>query len=122
MTEEASPRVLIVDDDRDLCASIGSTLSEAGYHVTQATNGREANELIVSTAPDLVLLDLMMPNGNGWDVLAKLRTTECEREIPVVVISAYASAVPTGACALLRKPVTREDLLGAVAGHALRSR
>jgi twitching motility two-component system response regulator PilH len=119
---EASQRVLIVDDDRDLCLSISSTLSEAGYDVYQAENGREANEMIVTSPPDLVLLDLMMPNGNGWDVLAKLRATGREREIPVVVISAYASAVPTGARALLRKPVTREDLLGAVAGHALRSR
>jgi CheY-like chemotaxis protein len=117
---EASTRVLIVDDDRDLCSSISSTLSEAGYQVSQAANGREAKEMIVTGSPDLVLLDLMMPNGNGWDVLANLRETGRGREIPVVVISAYASAVPNGARALLRKPVTREDLLGAVAGHALR--
>ncbi len=119
---EAAPRVLIVDDDRDLCSSISTTLSEAGYQVAQATNGRDASEMIVATPPDLVLLDLMMPDGNGWDVLAKIRASGREREIPVVVISAYASAVPTGARALLRKPVTREDLLGAVAGHALRAR
>jgi CheY-like chemotaxis protein len=118
----AAPLVLIVDDDRDLAASLSSTLSEAGYDVRQASNGREATELIVTTSPDLVLLDLMMPNGNGWDVLADLRNAGRENEVPVVVISAYASSPPPGARALLRKPVTRDELLGVVEGHALRPR
>ena len=110
--------VLVVDDDADLRASLASTLEDVGYEVKQASGGAEGVTMVRASPPDLILLDLMMPDGNGWDVLKHLRAAAETVEVPVVIVSAYASAVPKGAIALLRKPVRRDDLIEAAAAHA----
>jgi CheY-like chemotaxis protein len=109
--------ILVVDDDVDLRVSLASVLEEAGYRIEHAPSGAAAMDAITLAPPDLVLLDLMMPDGNGWDVLEMLRKSPVAGRLPVIVISAYASSVPTGARALLRKPIAREDLLSAISGH-----
>ncbi len=117
----AVPRsVLLVEDDSDLRTSLSAILTEAGHQVRQAENGTEAIRELEQGLPDVILLDLMMPSGNGWEVLERLRTSPELRELPVVVVSAYASAPPSGTRALLHKPVKREALLDAVATHGSR--
>ena len=118
--EQVPRSVLLVEDDRDLRTSLSAILTEAGHQVRQAENGTEAIRELEQGLPDVILLDLMMPSGNGWEVLERLRTSPELRELPVVVVSAYASAPPSGTRALLHKPVRREALLDAVATHASR--
>jgi CheY-like chemotaxis protein len=112
-----SHTLLIVDDDLDLRGVLASVLREDGYEVREAADGAAAMTALAFERPDLILLDLMMPNGNGWSVLETLRADRARSNIPVVVISAYASSVPTGARTLLQKPVRREDLLSTVSAY-----
>ncbi|HVY45316.1 MAG TPA: response regulator [Minicystis sp.] len=107
--------ILVVDDDGDLRSSISTVLAEAGYAIDEAPNGADALTRVAAAAPDLILLDLMMPEGSGWEVLERLRRDASR--VPVIVISAYASSLPTGARALLRKPIHRDDLLASVREH-----
>jgi CheY-like chemotaxis protein len=106
--------ILVIDDDLDLRVSLAAVLEESGYRVEHAPSGARAMDSITLAPPDLILLDLMMPDGNGWDVLDMLRKTASASHVPVIVISAYASSIPTGARSLLKKPIGRDELLAAV--------
>ena len=117
-TRMAAPAtVLVVDDDSDLRTTIASTLSGAGYDVSEAASGRRAIESVAHEAPSVILLDLMMPDGNGWEVLERLRTRKLAGRSPVIVMSAYASAAPAGARAVLRKPIRQEELLSTIGAY-----
>jgi CheY-like chemotaxis protein len=109
--------LLVVDDDLDFRTSVASVLREEGYEVREAVDGASAMNAVAFERPDVILLDLMMPNGNGWSVLEALRTDGDRWDIPVVVVSAYASSIPTGARSLLQKPIRREDLLATVSAY-----
>jgi adenylate cyclase len=89
VTEPA--RILVVDDNEDNRYTLTRRLRREGYEdVTLATNGREAVELITSRPFDLVLLDIMMPEMNGYQVLERLKSDEALRHIPVIMISAIS--------------------------------
>ncbi len=80
--------VLVVDDDKDIRESLVEILRDEGYEVTSACNGAEALEAIDRRAPDVMLLDLMMPVVNGWEVLETLRLRGTHPKLPVVILSA----------------------------------
>ena len=80
--------VLVVEDDAPTRALLGRALTKAGWTVADAENGRVALEWIAGTRPALVLLDLMMPEMDGFEFLDTLRKDETRRDIPVVVITA----------------------------------
>jgi CheY-like chemotaxis protein len=80
--------VLVVEDDAPTRALLGRALSRAGWTVTDAENGRVALERMAETRPALVLLDLMMPEMDGFAFIDALRRDESRRDIPVVVITA----------------------------------
>jgi DNA-binding response OmpR family regulator len=81
--------LLIVDDIEDNRFALSRRLARQGYlNVTTAADGRQALELLNSRQFDLVLLDIMMPNVNGYEVLAALKANERLRHIPVIIISA----------------------------------
>jgi signal transduction histidine kinase/DNA-binding response OmpR family regulator len=88
-TTESSKRILIVDDDPAMLAMHASVVSNQfpAYQILEAVNGREALEIIRKECPDLVLLDLMMPEIDGFGVLEAMRDTDIGREIPVVVLT-----------------------------------
>jgi CheY-like chemotaxis protein len=115
--EPSRPEVLVVDDDRDTREAIRETLVEEGYTVSCAGNGREAMTMLESTLPDLLVLDLMMPELNGWQVLALLG--ERRLQLPVLVLTADRDAElkgpPESIAGCLAKPVNLVDLLRAVA-------
>jgi CheY-like chemotaxis protein len=79
--------VLVVDDDADIRQALCEVFESEGLAVRSASNGRQALALVRERAPDLILLDLMMPEMNGWEVLDALRGTDAARR--VVVMSAY---------------------------------
>ena len=84
-------RILVADDDADIRLMLTINLQAEGFHVTQASDGDEARDLVRSTMPDLVVLDVMMPGRDGLDVLASLKANPTTRDIPVVLLTARAS-------------------------------
>ena len=81
-------RVLVVDDEPANRAWLAKTLEPAGFTVVPASGGREAIQLAKSTRPDFILLDLMMPEVTGFDVVEALRADEATREVPIMVLTA----------------------------------
>ncbi len=110
--ETAGKRVLVVDDEKDVQDFVCLVLEDTGFTVDCAANGREALEKIESARPDLVLLDLMMPEMDGWSVLDRLKRIP---DAPaVVILSAFTDewrALRTGAWESLPKPFVPQDLV-----------
>jgi len=84
-------RVLVVDDDPDIVEMLAAILELEGFDVVTANDGAAALVELESSRPDLLLLDLMMPTTNGWEVLRRLREHDGTRRIPVIILSAHAS-------------------------------
>src|SRR3712207_1505405 len=84
----AGRRVLIVDDDTSIRGFVTEALRDEGYEVREATNGREALGLLGQWRPHLILLDLMMPEMDGWTFRAKQLQVDGLAHIPVIVMSA----------------------------------
>lgn len=91
-TEAGRLRVLVADDEPPIRLLCQVNLAIAGMDVLQASDGEEALELARTEGPDLVLLDLMMPRLDGWTVAQELHTDERTKEIPVVFLTARATA------------------------------
>ena len=108
-------RVLVVDDDPDILDALSEILEVEGYQVDRARNGREALQRLEQAAPDLVLLDLMMPVMDGWEFARSLGP---EARPPIIVLSAdrnvSAKAREIGALGWLAKPFELSELLAAV--------
>jgi CheY-like chemotaxis protein len=116
--QAALPRVLIVDDDADIRASLAELLRLSGYEVEQADNGMAALERIASDSrPCVILLDLMMPVMNGWQFLELLRRREdpALASLPVVVLTALGLNTDELSrrfgCDVIGKPVDIDQLL-----------
>lgn len=84
--------ILIVDDEKDIVDLLEYNLQKEGYNTLVAYNGTEAIELAKSK-PDLILLDIMIPNINGWEVLKSLKKNESTSEIPVIFLTAKGSEI-----------------------------
>jgi DNA-binding response OmpR family regulator len=82
------PKVLIVDDDPNSRAVLGDALASEPYTLLEACNGEEALDIILRETPDLILLDMMMPNIDGNGVLRTLRDRRKTRPIPVILVTA----------------------------------
>ena len=121
MTQSAhkNPSILIVDDDRNIRKMLNVYLRRTGYELKEAANGREALEAMRSDEPSLVLLDLMMPEVSGWDVLDERAKEADLQKIPVIVITAsrgerIPEVLDKGICALLPKPFELNTLTALV--------
>jgi CheY-like chemotaxis protein len=80
--------ILYIEDERSTFDLISHALKPLGYRVVRATSGRQGITMMKKEKPDLLLLDLMMPGINGWDVYRAVKTDENLADIPVIVISA----------------------------------
>ena len=111
------PRILAVDDNKQNLSLLERALSSAHYEVITAEDGPTALQLIGSTAPDLVLLDVMMPGMSGYEVCRRIRANEATCLLPVVMLTALTDVadrirgIEAGADDFLSKPVNREELL-----------
>jgi class 3 adenylate cyclase len=117
--------ILVVDDNEDNRYTLTRRLRRQGYgNISTATNGREALDLIAQRAFDLVLLDVMMPEMNGYEVLERLKSDDALRHVPVIMISALTEldsvvrCIQLGAEDYLPKPFN-DVLLGARIGASL---
>ena len=106
--------VLIVEDDQDIRESLAEILATEGYTVRTAGNGQDALEMLKLQRPCLVLLDLMMPVMNGWQVAAEIRDNPKLPTIPFCILSAISDQAPAGTVCILRKPLDLEKLLAVV--------
>ncbi|MCZ7664116.1 MAG: response regulator [Thermoleophilia bacterium] len=83
-------RILVADDDPDILNIVSMSLEAMGHEVIKATNGREAVALAMSSAPQLVVMDLMMPEMNGYEATAALKADPETAGIPVLALTAKA--------------------------------
>lgn len=87
--------VLIVDDDPDLVETVCMMLEDKGYEVGKAYDGVEGGEAIKERHPDLLVLDVMMPRKDGYELCSELKADAATRDIPVILLTAVGEAVPT---------------------------
>lgn len=85
------PRLLVVDDDKEIVRLLRAYLEQAGYLVYTAYDGDSAFHLIRRERPTLVLLDLMLPNRDGWEVTEKIRNDPLLRHTPIIMLTARVS-------------------------------
>jgi len=113
----APKKILIVDDEESIRTVLTFVFENAGYDVVAAANGDEGLEKVFAFRPDLVILDLMMPNVDGWEVMRLLRADARTEKIPVVLLTAKGEirdkmfALQQGATDYVTKPFSRPDLL-----------
>ena len=109
-------RILVVDDVPENVRLLDAVLSSHGYEVLQATDGRTALELAATDEPDLVLLDVLMPGIDGYEVCRRLREREETAVLPVIMLTASdgqekTKAIEAGADDFIPKPFDRDELL-----------
>ncbi len=116
----AAERILIVDDDEDVLLIVQTILDNAGYTASLARNGREGVEKAIESAPDLILLDVMMPELSGWEVCTTLKSAPETRHIPIAMLTVKSeirdliTGMQVGADDYITKPFTRKKLLSTV--------
>jgi CheY-like chemotaxis protein len=81
-------RILIVDDQRELADMLSTALSDEGYDVSVCNDGSEAVQCVKTEQPDALILDIMMPETDGFEVLRQLRNDPAGRRLPVILMSA----------------------------------
>lgn len=111
-------RVLVIDDEQDMLLLCRLNLPHAGLEVREADSGKRGLAEAIENTPDAVVLDLLMPGIDGFEVLRRLRDDERTREVPVVVLTAKTGREDRlrcdalGANVYLTKPFSPEDLAG----------
>lgn len=108
-------RLLVVDDDRVIRETLRAALEDEGFTVAVAANGAEAMHKLAERPPRLVLLDLMMPVVDGWEVLDRMRADPALADVQVCVVSAVTEHCPPRADYVLQKPIELEQVLDVVA-------
>ncbi len=93
MNSRQNRTIIYIEDDQEMIDLVSMILSRRGYHIQGAQGGKIGLEMIKETPPDLILLDLMMPDMDGWEVYHKLKSDEKTKNIPVIVITAKAQAI-----------------------------
>ena len=111
-------KILVVDDEDFICELLDEFLSMHGHQVTVATNGARALDIYQRFQPEMVLLDIRMPDTSGLDLLVKLKSQS--RSVSVIMLSAYGdsetvqAANEMGACSYMQKPIDLKRLLAAI--------
>jgi two-component system response regulator VicR len=90
---EEKKRVLCIEDDPEMIDLIKLILERKGFEVLEAVGGKEGLEMSRREMPDLILLDLMMPEVDGWEVFRQVRADEQLKDIPVIVVTAKAQSI-----------------------------
>jgi DNA-binding response OmpR family regulator len=113
---EDRKRVLVIDDDLPLRGMLAAALDKHGFQVLLAGDGAEGQRALMIHKPDVVLLDLAMPDVNGWDLLQRLKESGHIGQVPIIVVSAHLRIEPQavlqmGVSAILPKPFNLPELL-----------
>ena len=114
------PKVLFIDDDHELCELIQLMLTEMGFEVEVANNGLAGLQKAYSFKPDVIVLDVMMPNMDGWQTCARFREMT---DVPIIMLTALGSqeevikGLNLGADDYLPKPLDRDNLYAIIANY-----
>lgn len=117
MTEYSSKRILVVDDEPDILLLVKKILETAGYYVDTASTGHEALEKVRKVSPNLIVLDLMLPGLDGYQICGILRHDRVSMKIPILILTArtqpkdYELGMKVGASAYMTKPFEPSTLL-----------
>ena len=120
MNEPERPLVLVVDDEEDIRFVVRARLEAAGFRVETASNGLEGLTRARRLHPDLILLDLMLPGMDGFNVCGMLKRDQQFSAIPIIILSArsqqkdFETGIALGADAYLTKPFSGPELIGKV--------
>jgi signal transduction histidine kinase/ActR/RegA family two-component response regulator len=115
--DDQRPRALVIDDDRAVCDYLQHQLEREGYQVLTCHNGSLGLELAQHQTPRLILLDLVLPDLDGWEVMRRLGEQPALASVPVIITSILderAAAHQAGATHFLSKPIQRDQLLAAL--------
>ncbi len=110
-------RIIVVDDDKEIREIVTFVLSRNGFEVVVACNGQQLQTLLAQQRPDLIILDVMMPGENGYQIFGYLRSNPETQHIPVVIMTAHAEhiyeriSVDLGAAEHITKPFHPLDLV-----------
>jgi two-component system phosphate regulon response regulator PhoB len=124
----SAPRILIVEDESDLALLLGYNLESEGYLVENVTRGDEAELRLAENAPDLVILDWMLPGVSGLEICRRLRAREATRTLPVIMVTARGEeaervrGLSVGADDYVVKPFSVPELMARVRALLRRSR
>jgi DNA-binding response OmpR family regulator len=120
LPQKSSQKILIVDDDLDTLKLVGTTLEKQGFLIIAAKDGVEALEKVAQHSPDLILLDIMMPRMDGYEVTRRLRANPSTENIPIILFTAKAqvddkvTGLEAGANEYLTKPTHPAELVARV--------
>jgi DNA-binding response OmpR family regulator len=120
MDDSNLKKILVVDDEQETLTHLTSILQRAHYHVISTTTGKEAIKLAFDTKPDLLILDILIPDIRGWEIRHKLLENKTTAHIPVIFLTGLNTQEDerivreSGNYHLLAKPVTSESVLEAV--------
>lgn len=113
-------RVLLAEDEPNIVESLTFILERSGFDVSVTTTGREALELAQSAIPDILILDVMLPEMDGYEVLRRLRADTRTTALPVLMLTAKGqredreTAIACGADMFITKPFVNSELIAAV--------
>ena len=116
-------KILIVDDDPNILLSLDYLMRKNGFHVFVARNGAEALELIETEIPELILLDIMMPDVDGYEICKEVQSKEWSKHIKIIFLSAKSKeadiqkGIELGAVSYITKPFSSKQLLAEVQQH-----
>src|SRR5689334_16936146 len=116
----AMPRILVVEDDPDIAELVARYLNKAGYATDTVASGRDALRMIAAAAPDLLVLDLMLPHVDGLEICRAVRANEKTAAIPIVMLTARGEesdrivGLEIGADDYLSKPFSPGELVARV--------
>jgi DNA-binding response OmpR family regulator len=113
-------RVLIIEDEPNIIEAISFILTRDGWQVDTHSNGHDAVSVVQSRAPDLVILDVMLPGRSGYDILTDLRALPATQDLPVLILTARGQArdrelaEKAGASLFMTKPFSNADVIAAL--------
>lgn len=116
-------RILLVDDEPSLVKLVKKRLETEGFEVSVAMDGEEALEKAVKETPDLIILDVMLPKMNGYDVCRRLKSDARYEKIPIILFTALAQekdekfGLESGADGYIRKPFRALELIEKIRFH-----
>jgi len=121
MNETNTKRILCIEDEPEMIDLIRLILGRRGFEVLGAAGGKEGLEKVREDPPDLVLLDLMMPDMDGWEVYQQMKADEKTKDIPVIVVTAKAQSIDkvlglhiAKVDDYIAKPFSPQDLMNSV--------
>ena len=114
------PKILLVEDNEMNRDMLSRRLQRKGFEVAMATDGRQGVEMAQAGAYDLILMDMSLPEVDGWDATRQLRTAPATKDVPIIALTAHAmsgdrdKAIEAGCDDYDTKPIELERLLGKI--------